>query len=97
MKIHLLDPKDESGLLILSMPVIDMYVEFDAEGNASICTKTDEQLLACTQVVFESEISGRIENAVALASEISEADRIFKGQLLIMKALIEDKVSENEI
>lgn len=97
MKVHLLDPQDESGNLILSMPSIDKYVEFDTAGNAVVTTKTDEQLLSCAQVVFESEIEGRIENAIALAPVSTEAERTFKAELLIMKAIILDKNSTNEI
>ncbi len=97
MKIHLLDPEDESGILILSMPEIDMYVEFDSGGNASVSDKSDEELLACKQIVFESEIYGRIENALANAPEITEAERVFKSQLLIMKAMIADKNYDNEL
>jgi hypothetical protein len=97
MKIHLLDPEDESGILILSMPEIDMYVEFDSSGNASVSSKTDEELLACKQTIFESEIYSRIDFALGTAPNITEEEKIFKGQLLIMKAMIADKNYDNEM
>lgn len=97
MKVHLLDPENESGNLILSMPEIDMYVEFDTGGNASIAPQSEEELLSYKQTVFESEIYSRIDSAIALAPTNTEAERIFKAQLLIMKALIADKNDDNEI
>ncbi len=96
-KVHLLYPKDESGILILSMPSIDKYVEFDTGGNAALSSKTDEELLSCTQVVFDSEIESRIENAISLTPISTEAERVFKAELIIMKAIILDKNSTNEI
>lgn len=97
MKIHLLDPEDESGILILSMPEIDMYVDFDSSGNASVSSKTDEELLACKQTIFESEIYSRIDFALGTAPISTESERIFKAQLLIMKAMIADKNYDNEL
>jgi len=97
MKAHLLDPEDESGNLILSMPEINMYVEFDTSGNPFISPRTEEQLLACKQVVFEQEIGTRIDAALASVDDTTVEEKVFKGQLLIMKALIADKSEDNEI
>ena len=96
-KIHLLDPKDESGNLILSLPALDMYVEFDSGSNAALTTKTDEELLSYDQKVFDSDAEVMIENAIANAPITTEAARIFKAQLEIMKAIIFDKSSTNDI
>jgi len=54
-------------------------------------------LLSCTQVVFDSEIESRIENAISLTPISTEAERVFKAELIIMKAIILDKNSTNEI
>ena len=103
MNIHLLDTKDVNAeeftlnTLIMTMSEIDMYVEFAPGGAASTCTKTDEEMLSYSQVPFESEIYARIDNAIAFAPVTTEAERIFKGQLVIMKALIADKNQDNEI
>jgi len=99
MKIHLLDTEDNGtdftlNTLILSMPEIDTYVEFAVGGAASVSTKTEEELLSFKQIEFDSDFYSRVSNAVELAATSTDEQKMFKAQLLVMKAISADKISE---
>lgn len=99
MQIHLLDTEDNGtdftlNTVVLSMPEIDMYIDVQVGGAASISTRTDEELLSLKQIEFDSDFYSRISNSVELAPVLTEEERGFKKQLLIMKAISSDKISE---
>lgn len=94
-QIHLLDAGD--GTRVLTLNEINRQIAFDSGYNAIDSTYTKDELLSMDQIVFESDAEVMIENAIAAAPTSTEAERIFKAELIMCKAIISDKSYNSEI
>lgn len=81
--------KLENDDLILDLPELDLQLTFEINGQVTYSAIDVSEL---EPIVFESEIYSRIENAIEFSQTIPSVEF-----LVGIKALIADKVYDNEI